>query len=85
MLYRVFDNKKEVAKANGRWLYELYKDGEILKDRHLRKNSKESVFFDIGEELEDGRFACKIPKKHKEKFGGKEEEIERKKFKKVKI
>ena len=83
--YTVFESKQEVAKANGRWLYQLYKDGEILKDRHLRKNPKESVFFDVGEELEDGRFACKIPTKHSDKFGGKKEKLARIKFKKVKI
>jgi len=66
--YVIFQNKREVAEANGRYLYELYKDGEILKDRKGRYNSKESVLLDVGEETEDGKFVCKIPKKHWDKF-----------------
>ena len=84
MNYVIFDDKYEVAKANGRLLYEAHKEGEILKDRKLRHNSKESVFFDLGEELEGGKFACKEPKKHKEKFGGKAS-IGKPKFKNKKV
>jgi len=66
--YVEFKNKIEVAEANGRYLYELYKEGNILEDRENRHNSKESVFLDLGEETEEGTFVCKIPHKHKQKF-----------------
>ena len=60
-----------MAKANGRYLYELYKERKILEDRHLRSNPSKCVFFDRGVDLIDGRVACKIPKKHIKKFCGK--------------
>ena len=80
----VFDNLIEVAEANGRYLYELYKEGKILEGRKERYNSKESVFLDLGEETEDGKFICKLPKKHKEKFrkGKKATKKDKIKFKK---
>ena len=83
--YTVFDNKKEMAKANGRYLFELYKEGNILEDRHLRSNPSECVFFDMGKELKDGRIACQVPTKHIEKVGGKKEKLDKDKFKVVSI
>jgi hypothetical protein len=66
--YIIFDSRIEVAEANGRYLYELYKEGKILEGRKERHNSKESVFLDLGEETKDGKFVCKLPLKHQEKF-----------------
>lgn len=77
--YTIFNTKDDVAKANGRLLYNLQKEGKELKEK-----LKGSTLFDIGEELKDGRFACKIPEEHADKFGGKKEKLDKDKFKKVK-
>ena len=78
--YAVFNDKDRVAMANGSLIYFLHKDGKKLKEK-----LKGSTLFDIGEELIDGTFACKIPQEYADKFGGKKEKLSRDKFKKVKL
>jgi hypothetical protein len=79
--YIIFDSRIEVAEANGRYLYELHKEGKILEGRKERYNSKESVFLDLGEETEDGKFVCKLPLKHQKKFRKGKSIIKRNKIK----
>jgi len=68
--YITFTNLDEVAKANGRYLFELYKNGEIMEDRKSRKDSSKTTLLDWGEELKSGEYACIIPAKHELKFKG---------------
>jgi len=69
--YIIFDTQQEVSEANGRWLYELYKNKELLKNRKERKNSKKYTAFDFGSKLKNGKYAIRIPKKYKNVLKGK--------------
>ena len=66
----MFDTDVEMAEANGRWLYERYKESDFDKKKGEVVNPQLTIAWDYGEELKNGKFACKVPKKFINQFIG---------------
>jgi len=68
MNYIVFDTHKQVAEANGRWLYARSQAPEYDRKLGVSVNPQITSAWDYGKEMLDGRVACQVPALWKTEF-----------------
>jgi len=61
MNYIVFNTTREVAEANGRWIYARAMAPEYDKKLGVPVNPQITSAWDYGKEMLDGRIACQVP------------------------
>jgi len=61
MTYIVFDTHKQVAEANGRWLYARSQASEYDRKLGTPVNPQITSAWDYGVEMLNGQVACQVP------------------------
>jgi len=68
MNYIVFNTSREVAEANGRWIYARALAPEFDRKQGTPVNPQITSAWDMGKETLDGRIACQVPTMWKDDF-----------------